>query len=39
MLAFFTPEKTTWGQINGTREAQQETSWEQIKGVQALHTS
>ena len=38
MLAFFIPEKTTWGQIKGTREAHQEITWDQIKGVQALHT-
>ena len=37
-LAFFMPEKTTWGQIKGTREAHQEITWGQIKGVQALHT-
>ena len=37
-LAFFIPEKTTWGQIKGTREAHQEITWDQIKGVQALRT-
>ena len=37
-IAFFIPEKTTWGQIKGTTEAYQEITWDQNKGVQALHT-
>ena len=36
MLSFFIPEKTTRGQIKGTREAHQIT-WGQVKGIQALH--
>ena len=38
ILAFFIPEKTSWGQIKGTREAHQAITWDQIKGVEALHT-
>ena len=30
--------KTTCGYIKGTREAHQEITWDQIKGLQALHT-
>lgn len=37
MSAFFTPEKATWSQIQGTREAHQATE-DQIGGLQALYT-
>ena len=37
-VRIFHSEKTTWGQILGNREAHQEIAWDQIKGVQALHT-
>ena len=37
-LKLFIPEKTTWGQIKGTREVHQENTWDQIKRVQVLQS-
>ena len=32
-LSFLILEKTTWGHIKGTREAHQDITWGQIKGM------
>ena len=39
MLTPIMPEKPTWGQIKGTREAHHEMNWDQVKGCRPLTQS